>query len=904
MTDQAFQLVSVYDKDGAKKARFEDQYGLVSIDLGKGDTVNVFDTHAETMWFSTVQTTSDDKYPDAPEDGKGDALLVHGSQHLVPPNPERAGKIASGQGPVYRILEEELNHEGVAMGFISRDEGSLPAIDYFEGLYGDVSSRSARANQGAASAGGVLFPKLETMEAQAANGRVLHVFNSKGVAQRLATQHFKKSKRSENLAKWSEAAARGDFKDETRFRFIFSHHDANEKPFYNMPGFNHEIKNPSDLGLTGFEGNMVSSVQASSPAASTGINTESPYAYLNKGGDYPALQKKMSFHKISWSESEDQPETDFQSDVFSEAKLQEVIAQQPKVLLLWREALADEATVRTALDSLALAIRTQETAKLQKKATEEGWFIKMERQPLTAWPPGDSEEMRQGVGPFPADWPGYYMEDAEGNPKVWDPDLHAEPHDEDFYGREFVKQYSYVLARGSKKGPSGPSGDKWMGLAGLYAALFGYNNTQNKSATDLAELFPDRNVEARTAYTTAVVAQIPRAYVNVSEHDDEGLFKAQLLRLAFVTGLNHPNKKADEICPSTDKLRATYKDGKRAVAVGITDEIWQSELGGGDESKLEIYKRLAVPVELVNVGPRGSDDQETREKKNFLLRMVWGKGVEDAWEGRKQGELTKWTAIKRIPDSADDVAFTSLTEAFKAGSEAAKKAAEVLAGSDLVLKQVVLATEKETAQSQMEELLAVAESMTLSGEGLVVVGEISDVTVLSKTGDADKDDAAFRGTAKRLAFKDGLEQKWQEAIHCAKEDEAPVEAEKADDRYPFTFEDLMKAYEDGITQRARDDKKKNAEAEDDVEEDVDECCELTKMILSPFYVPCVMCYDMCCVDMCTKDEDTGVCLLCGTTCSDWLLILACFMFWYMFMGFWYWSLIEILLAVAEPQRPW
>jgi len=893
MTDHV-DLFSVYDKEGSKKARFEDQYGLVNIRIGE-HTINVFDTHAETMWFSTVQTTPDEMYPDRAAEDKGNVLLVGGSQYLVPPNPHGAGKFAEGQGPVYRILEEETL-DGVAMGYISRNPSELPAIDYFEGLYDDVSTRAPRVAGSVPSAGGVLFPVLQSQgatvveQAQAAKGRVLHVFNKKGVAQRLATQHFKLSKRTENLTKWSEAAARGDFKNETRFRFIFGRENADGVSFYHIPGFNKEVTSGADLGFSGWEGNMIKSLDSSSPAASVGINTDAPWAYLDKG-DYPVLKELMKFYKISWSANEDQAEGEYAEAPFSPEKLDAVLRdEQPSVLLLWREPLADEALVRTALDDVALQIRDKELAKLQDKADKEGWFIAMEKQPLTAWPPGDNEEGRQGVGPFPADWPGYYFHDEDGAEVEWDPSKHADPQDDDFYAREFVKQYSYVLARGSKKGPSGPSGDKWMGMAGLYAALFGYNNTQNKSAQDLADLFPDRNADARAAYTAGLVSQIPKSYVNVKAGDEEAQYKASLLRFAFVMGLNFSNKKAEDLVPSTDKLRATYKDGKRAVAVGITEEIWQGDLAGGNDSgKMEMYQKLAAPVELNNVGSGSSDEQELREKKNYLLRKVWEQGVKDAWEGRKQGELTSWTALKRIPDAADDVMFTSLIEAFKAGAEAAKKAVEVLAGSDLTLKQVVEAP-------QMTVLETIADGIGSSGLG--IDGTIPDVTTLAIK-DAKEYLDAFRSTAKRAAFVDGLDEKWAEAMSTD-----GSQAAKADDRYPFTFEDLLKAFEDGVTQRARDDKKKNAEVEDVAEEEKDACLETTLCILTPFYVPCTMCYDMCCVDMCTTDEETGKCMLCGTTCSDWLLILACFMFWYTFMGFWYWSLIEILLAVAEPQRPW
>eukprot|EP00756_Hemistasia_phaeocysticola_P017909 Hpha_TRINITY_DN15562_c1_g1::TRINITY_DN15562_c1_g1_i1::g.103798::m.103798 len=885
----SIQLVKAYDLD-EKKARFEDQYGLVDVNIG-GQTVNVFDTHAETIWFATAQSAPDETYPVTTGD-KGEAILVHGSQHLVPPNPARAGKIASGQGPVYRILEEEIVDD-VPQGYISTNEAELPAIDYLEGLEDDVKPGKPRVAGSASGRGGELFKLLKTSgsnvveQAHSASGQVVHVFNKRGVAQRVATQHFKKSKRKDNLAKWADASLRGDF-SESGYRINFENGDCG----WHVPGWEEQVNDASGLGLT-FEGNSVKNVKAGSPAASVGIHHETPWAHLAPEGSefVRELKQTIRFTEIKWSTNPDQMEDQYQRMEFSEASLNQVLSQlrgSPATLVLWRAPIANESVVREALDRLAQSIRGKQVEALQRQAQEEGWFVRVEPLPLTAWPPGESDEGRQGLGPFPADWPGYHMEDKDGNPVQWDPERHAEPVDEDYYGREFVKQYSYVLARGSKKGPSGPSGDKWIGLAGLYAALYGYNS-QSKNATELEELFPDRNVDTRRAYIAGLQSQIPAGYAKA---DEEKTFKAKLLRYAYFLGMNNPNRKPDDMVPHTDRLRAAYKDGKRAVCVGITEEIWKQKLSGGSDSERDIYKALAVPVDFVNLG-RVGEDQESRAASNFLLRKVWEQGVDDAWEGRKHGELTEWTAVRRVPD-AEESGLGSVVEAFRRGADAAKKGSEYLSDSTLRIAGIHDAKFSEqpmTDRLDRMESDGAVDRLRESGVTLEADGHFSDEV------DQQADNDQFREQARRLAFKDGLEQAWKAVVEGK-------EAPKPEERYPFTSEELLKAFEDGATQRARDEKKKAVEkvAEEEAEEE-ETCCTWTLWALQPCYVPCVMCYDACC-PMCTRNDDTGLCECCGTTCGDWLLILTCFMFWYTFMGFWYWALIEVLLAVAEPQRPW
>eukprot|EP01065_Artemidia_motanka_P024448 TRINITY_DN2918_c0_g1_i2.p1 TRINITY_DN2918_c0_g1~~TRINITY_DN2918_c0_g1_i2.p1 ORF type:complete len:892 (+),score=354.34 TRINITY_DN2918_c0_g1_i2:79-2754(+) len=880
-------LVKVYELEGGEQAlaRFEDQHGVEELRVG-GDTINVHDTHAETMWFATAQVAPPDTYPTATGEG-GKPVLCRCALSLVPPNPRPHHVVAGHQGPVYRILEEEVIGDE-PQGYIST--GQLSAVDYLENLDEDVTSQKPRVSGTAPRHGGVLFKKFGVGggsvvdQCLQANAKTLHVMNEKGVAQSVATRYSKKSKRGENLRKWAEADMRGDF-SEWSYRFEFDHDGG-----WHVSGYEEmAIDTAESLGLS-FEadGVTVAKVKGGSPAATVGITDDIPWRHVapREGPDYyRELNSRMRFVKLRSTNDPNATEAGYQETDFSVSALNGLLAQRSAAtIVLVRAPLARSDSVRRAIDDVALSERTAAVRKLQERADSERWYVRCEDLAEAAFPPaGDKPTERAGMGPFPADWPGYHMVDENGHKIQWDPERHAEPLDADFHAREFVKQYCYVLARGSMKGPSGPSGDKWMGLSALYAALYGYESGQGKKADELDDMFPDRNADTRKAYTAGVTSQIPREWT-AAHHggDSEKAFKALLLRYAYFIGFNNPGRKAEELVPSTDRLRQAYKDGKRAVCVGITQATWDSELGKGSHKK-DTYKSLAVPVEFVNMGRAGVDDQDARAATNFMLRTVWEQGVDDAWEGRQKDELTGWVANTRVPDTEEGA---SCRDACRRGADAAKRSDEYLAGLD-GLRMNGADSSREPLADKLARAGGVVEGLGQSGLQVQTGGGFEDRV------DPSLGYEEFQRKAKLLAFKDGLALQW-EANTGGKD------APKPDDRYPYTTDDLRRAFEDGATCRARDEKKK--QVVDKVEEAPPEetCCESCCQIAC---WPCIQLADVCC-PLTTEDPATGKTLCCGTTYMDWALILCCFFFYYTFLSMWYWALIEVMLAVAEPQRPW
>eukprot|EP01062_Namystynia_karyoxenos_P018184 TRINITY_DN1675_c0_g1_i2.p1 TRINITY_DN1675_c0_g1~~TRINITY_DN1675_c0_g1_i2.p1 ORF type:complete len:935 (+),score=407.90 TRINITY_DN1675_c0_g1_i2:96-2807(+) len=880
-------LVSAYTYQGddqEHRVRFEDQHGLAEINVG-GTALNVYDTHAETMWWATAVAADPSTYPsDAGPDKK--PKLVRGSVHLVPPCPRAAGgKICAHQGPVYRILEEhKIGDE--PQGYIST--GTLEALDYLEGLPDDVTPGKKRASGGAASHAGQLHGMLfqnglrqsgdREMDCVMANGAILHVMNRRGVAQSLATKYIGKSKRGENQKKWAEADLRGDFSDGS-YRFDFDTEGG-----WHVAGFEElHINSIADLGME-LNGNSVVRVKPSSPAASAGITDDLPWRFLDPGES--GLCQHITFNGISYGQSGAEQQVSF-----SAAQLENILRDvKPATITLHRAPLADKDLVWRKIDEAALRARDKAVRALQEKAQAEGWFVRQERLSEKNFPPGDDGE-RWGCGPFPADWPGYYMEDENGHPVKWDPAIHAEPVDEDFYAREFCKTYCYVNARGSEKGPSGPSGDKWMGLAGLYAALYGYETQGKKAGEDPADLFPDRNMDTRRMYTGGIQTQIPREWTDsYAGGDEDKAFKGKLLRWAYFQGFNNGNRKADDMVPDSVALRQAYKKGKEAVCIGITQQVWQRELGNGDEAHKRTFKSIAVPVEYVSLGRRDEgDDRDVRASNNFFLKTVWEQGVDDAWGSRKMNQLTPKLAVHRVPDPEDG--WPTARDAFRRGADAHKKCAEVLTDSGKVCN-ATLDRPRDVSMVEFLESEAAARKVDELGQrGVQIEGGGQD-SVSTDMG-ADQ----FQAVAKVLALDDGFRTAWEAAQEEGKEPEKP------ESRYPYTLEELRKAFDDGATARARDEKRKNVVVAEEEKEEEEGCC---MMIVETLCFPCIAFHESC-LPMCVKEETEGggqrtIC--CGATYGDWLVILICFACWYTFLGMWYWALIEVLMTVAEPQRPW
>lgn len=1039
------------------------EYLSVSLHKSMNDTtpakVNVFNTHAETMWWAAAQKNDNTTYPEEKDEKTKRVKINRISTNMVPPDPpvrDGQASLTGHQGPVYRILEEEsveedmLDEQGhpiggkrqVHLGYIS--EGRLEAMNYLMELNDDVGQAPH----------GELFKDLLTTKEDAArydlltqqdkndmcgdaDKKIIHIMNRRGVAQCLGTGYLGASKMVSNFKKYQEDVATGAFgcqKKEADERVVYTFEFSGSEPgmedggAYRFKGTEEtDIDQLGPLRAMGIDFNAdgsVKKVHGQSPAYVVGISDDLPFVNLVQkmclGADGQVsvdgvadgykqearraaeeFQRSTMFEEIRVAPdkaTKDKSQTMWQPTPFSVDSLKAIILEKKAHgIALMRAPLADEDLVYKMIECRADWERRRAHSKIATTAQKEGWFVHPEMRHVKAWPIGESDSdplcERAHPGPFPADWPGYQMNNEAGEVVPWrmagvNPAEQEAPADEESYGREFIKEYCYVKARGSKKGPSGKSGDKWMGMTGLYAALYGYE-TQGKKGEELEELFPDRNAEQRRAYRQGLQAQIPkqwtRAFATKSppEVTAERHFKSKLLRAAYFQGFNNPNKKAEELTPGSREMREAYKAGKRAVCIGIQKGDWDSWGGAG---KVDLFKKLAVPVEYQFLGREGEDDRLAKASMNWFLRLVWKKAVDEAWVDRTQQELTKTSASARVPDETkDDKSWVPLRDAFKVGSDARKRFDEYCAATDGVCAINVKATDQYEMKTH-DDVTNTLDSLEGGGgvwlggggddqgkEGIAITGDnqhikdelvakpvsygdakkkgkgfridmggkvgtitdIGDAAITVKwDADKSKDDGAdakldpkaakaakeakeakliqevtpgqwngvkealdmaavFQASAVKFAFIDGVKAQWD-----SYGDDSGDGPPKPDQKYPYTLEDLKKAYEDGINTRTVDEKKKMVAAVEKEPEEEGLCAE----IIHTCCFPCIM-FANSCFPICTKD-DAGKGICCGTYYGDVLIILCCFTFWYTFLGMWYWTLIEIMFCIAEPQRPW
>eukprot|EP01064_Diplonema_japonicum_P004131 TRINITY_DN1270_c8_g1_i1.p1 TRINITY_DN1270_c8_g1~~TRINITY_DN1270_c8_g1_i1.p1 ORF type:complete len:516 (+),score=133.48 TRINITY_DN1270_c8_g1_i1:68-1549(+) len=369
-------------------------------------------------------------------------------------------------------------------------------------------------------------------------------------------------------------------------------------------------------------------------------------------------------------------------------------------------------------------------------------------------------------------------------------------------------------------------------------------------STPLSILFPDANGGVRAAYQAGLQAQSPQSILTPA--DDT----------TTVAGLSHEPTLGELGRARSDLLRWAYNCGisvnlKPNEAVPSTLELREAYKRGkeavcitiseNDWSKvnIETFKLCSVPVEYAlyegGAGKKLASNKCYRE----ALRTCFLNGVDDAWNARAANSVTQVTATLRVPETP------SVREAFAMGQAAQKGLSSVAPGGLLVM----------------------------SPENEIKLENIPD-------------DAKYASTA--AVFQEGLSNQWTSYSGAA--------LPKVETRFPDTGAEERDAYNVGVAARREEEKRKEKERLAEEQENEEAPHEAT--FVETYLEPCVECVKLCHpANLVTSDPD-GQTLCCGTTLGDWCIILLLFIFYYLYLAMWYWAFIEILMVVAEPQRPW